>query len=185
MASAGSADGVGAWEGEMKFWKSAQAAPIGFVFGLFAMSADAAEILTLHATSGQFLLAGFYPAYVVFLKGLDPATIKTEWVDKAYKAVLDIKEGPEKVRAWWSSWYRRLQPVLTPSGAALKAGRNLPAAASPACRGPQPKTSCGSVSEHSTPTVCRPRSLAARWLNIQIFPGGARTRCSAPSTCTS
>jgi len=80
----------------MKFWKSARAAPIGLVLGLFATSANAAEILTLHATSGQFLLAGFYPAYVVFLKGLDPAAIKTEWVDKAYKAVLDIKEGPEK-----------------------------------------------------------------------------------------
>jgi len=62
----------------MKSWNPARAAPIGLIFGLFAMSADAAEILTLHATSGQFLLAGFYPAYVVFLKGLDPATIKTE-----------------------------------------------------------------------------------------------------------
>jgi hypothetical protein len=26
----------------------------------------------------SFLLAGFYPAYIVFLKGLDPATTKTE-----------------------------------------------------------------------------------------------------------
>ena len=70
--------------------------PIGLLVAFLAISADAADILTLHATSGQFLLAGFYPAYVVFLKGLDPATIKTEWVDKPYKAVLDIKEGPEK-----------------------------------------------------------------------------------------
>ena len=80
----------------MMLRRSARAAPIAFLVGLLAMSADAADILTLRAASGQFLLAGFYPAYVVFLKGLDPATIKTEWVDKPYKAVLDITEGPEK-----------------------------------------------------------------------------------------
>jgi hypothetical protein len=79
----------------MKFRRSRRAVPIGLVVGLFAMSADAADILTLHATSGQFLEAGFYPSYVVFLRGLDPRTIKTEWVDKPYKAVLDIKAGPE------------------------------------------------------------------------------------------
>jgi hypothetical protein len=85
------------WEEEgMKFRRSGRAVPIGLLVGLLAMSADAADILTLHATSGQFLLAGFYPAYVVFLKGLDPAATKTEWVDKPYKAVLDIREGPEK-----------------------------------------------------------------------------------------
>ena len=80
----------------MKFRRSGRAVPIGLLVGLLAMSADAADILTLQATSGQFLLAGFYPAYIVFLKGLDPATTKTEWVDKPYRAVLDIKEGPEK-----------------------------------------------------------------------------------------
>jgi hypothetical protein len=32
----------------------------------------------------------------VFLKGLEPDTTKTEWVDKPYKAVLDIKEGSRK-----------------------------------------------------------------------------------------
>ena len=80
----------------MKLRTSGRAVPIGILVGLLAISADAAEILTLHATSGQFLLAGFYPSYVVFLKGLDSATTKTEWVDKPYKAVLDIKEGPEK-----------------------------------------------------------------------------------------
>jgi hypothetical protein len=69
---------------------------IGLLAGLLAMSAAAADILSLQATSGRLLLAGFYPAYIVFLKGLDPATIKTEWVDMPYKAVLDIKEGPEK-----------------------------------------------------------------------------------------
>jgi hypothetical protein len=71
-------------------------AAIGLLAGLVAMSADAADILELKATSGQFLLAGFYPSYIVFLKGLDPATTKTDWVDKPYRAVLDIKDGPEK-----------------------------------------------------------------------------------------
>jgi hypothetical protein len=80
----------------MRFRRSGLAVPLGFVVSLFAMSAEAADILTLHATSGQFLEAGFYPSYVVFLKGLDPGTIKTEWVDKPYKAVLDIKAGPEQ-----------------------------------------------------------------------------------------
>jgi hypothetical protein len=80
----------------MKFRRSGSAVAIGLLVGLFALSADAADILTLHATSGQFLEAGFYPSYIVFLKGLDPATTKTEWVDKPYKAVIDIKAGPEK-----------------------------------------------------------------------------------------
>jgi len=80
----------------MRFRKSGSAAAIGLLAGLVALSADAAEILTLKATSGQFLLAGFYPSYIIFLKGLDAATVKTEWVDKPYRAVLDIKDGPEK-----------------------------------------------------------------------------------------
>jgi hypothetical protein len=80
----------------MKFRRSRRGVPIGLLVGLLAMSANAADVLTLHATSGQFLLAGFYPSYIVFLKGLDPNATKTEWVDKPYKAVLDIKEGPEK-----------------------------------------------------------------------------------------
>jgi hypothetical protein len=33
--------------------------------------------------------------YVGGMSGLDPAT-KTQWVDKPYKAVLNIKSGPEK-----------------------------------------------------------------------------------------
>jgi len=53
------------------------------------------EIITLKASSGRLLHAGLYPAYFVFLKGLDPAT-KTEWVDKPYRAILDIEAGPEK-----------------------------------------------------------------------------------------
>jgi hypothetical protein len=66
-------------------------------FGLWALmcvSAHAEEILSLNATSGLLLHGGLYPSYFVFLKGLDPTT-KTNWVDKPYKAVLDIKAGPE------------------------------------------------------------------------------------------
>jgi hypothetical protein len=44
----------------MTFRRSGRAAPIGLLIGLLAMSADAADILTLHVTSGQFLLAGFH-----------------------------------------------------------------------------------------------------------------------------
>jgi len=79
----------------MAFSKSAFVA-IACLTGFLSSTANAAEVLTLKATSGQFLLAGFYPSYFVFLKGLDPATTKTEWVDKPYRAVLDITEGPEK-----------------------------------------------------------------------------------------
>jgi hypothetical protein len=80
----------------MRSWRSS-AALLGLVLGLNAASANAAEVLTLKAASGRFLLAGFYPSYMVFLNGLDPAMkIDTAWVDKPYKAVLDIKEGPEK-----------------------------------------------------------------------------------------
>jgi hypothetical protein len=68
----------------------------GLVAALLALSADAAEILTLKTTSGRLLHAGLYPSYVVFLKGLDAPTIRTDWVDKPYRAVLDIKGGPEK-----------------------------------------------------------------------------------------
>ena len=55
---------------------------------------SAAEILTLKATEGRFKVT-FYPDYFLFLKGLDPSTIETKWVDKEYYAVLDIHEGPE------------------------------------------------------------------------------------------
>ena len=58
-------------------------------------SAHSEDVLTLKATSGRLLHAGLYPSYFVFLKGVDAAT-KTNWVDKPYKAVLDIEEGPEK-----------------------------------------------------------------------------------------
>jgi hypothetical protein len=80
----------------MQFRRFGSAAITGVLAGLIAMSADAAEMLTLKATSGEFLMAGFYPSYVLLLKGLDPSMIKTEWVDKPYKGVLDILDGPEK-----------------------------------------------------------------------------------------
>ena len=55
---------------------------------------SAAEILTLKAVEGRFKVT-FYPDYFLFLKGLDPSTIKTKWVDKEYYAVLDMHAGPE------------------------------------------------------------------------------------------
>ena len=55
---------------------------------------SAAEILTLKATEGRFKVT-FYPDYFLFLKGLDPSTIETKWVDKEYYAVLDVHAGPE------------------------------------------------------------------------------------------
>jgi len=74
-------------------------------FGLLAIGCVAAtlccravyadDVVTLKAASGRLLHAGLYPSYFVFLKGLDPAT-KTAWVDKPYKAVLEIGAGPEK-----------------------------------------------------------------------------------------
>ena len=54
----------------------------------------AAEIMTLKATEGRFKVT-FYPDYFLFLKGLNPSGIKTDWVDKEYYAVLDLYEGPE------------------------------------------------------------------------------------------
>jgi len=55
---------------------------------------SAAEILTLKAVEGRFKVT-FYPDYFLFLKGLDPSTIKTKWVDREYYAVLDMHAGPE------------------------------------------------------------------------------------------
>ena len=80
----------------MRYGGPASLAMTGLLVGVVALAANAAETLDLKATSGRFLLAGFYPSYIVFLKGVDPATIETNWVDKPYKAVLDIKDGPEK-----------------------------------------------------------------------------------------
>jgi hypothetical protein len=62
---------------------------------LWCFPVHAEEVLTSKATSGRLLHAGLYPAYFVFLKGVDQST-KTTWIDKPYKAVLDIEAGPEK-----------------------------------------------------------------------------------------
>ena len=62
---------------------------------LSSPTASAEEVTTLQATSGRLLHAGLYPSYFVFLKGLDPTT-KVEWIDKPYRAILDIEAGPEK-----------------------------------------------------------------------------------------
>ena len=71
-------------------------AVVALLVVFFTIPVTAAEILTLKATDGRFKIqGGFYPNYLVFLKGLDPSTIKTAWVDKEYYAVLDVHEGPE------------------------------------------------------------------------------------------
>jgi len=79
----------------MKASRFATLAVVCLAATLSCRSASADEIVTLKATSGRLLHAGLYPSYYVFLKGLDPAT-KTAWVDKPYRAVLDIGAGPEK-----------------------------------------------------------------------------------------
>ena len=72
------------------------AAVIAFLAAFASVPVTAAEILTLKASSGRFKIqGGFYPNYLVFLKGLDSSTVKTDWVDKEYYAVLDVHEGPE------------------------------------------------------------------------------------------
>lgn len=58
--------------------------------------AAAYEVLTLKADSGRFKIqGGFYPNYFVFLKGLDPESVETEWVDQPYWAVIDFNSGPQ------------------------------------------------------------------------------------------
>ena len=80
----------------MKMLTLVAAAVFGTLLGVIANPTKAAEIVTLEARSGRLLHSGLYPAYYVFLNGMDPATTRANWIDKPYKAVLDIKEGPEK-----------------------------------------------------------------------------------------
>ena len=70
------------------------AAVVAFLAAFAFVPVTAAEIMTLKATEGRFKVT-FYPDYFLFLKGLDPSGIKTDWVDKEYYAVLDLYEGPE------------------------------------------------------------------------------------------
>ena len=73
---------------------------VGFLAAFSSVPVAAAEILTLKATEGRFKIqGGFYPNYLVFLKGLDPSGIETAWVDKEYYAVLDVHEGPDAGRS--------------------------------------------------------------------------------------
>lgn len=58
-------------------------------------SAVTAGEMVQKPTSGRFLQAAFYPDYLIFMKGLDPAETKTAWVEKPLMAILDILEGPE------------------------------------------------------------------------------------------
>ena len=72
------------------------AAVVAFFASFASVSVTGAKILTLKASSGRFKIPSeFYPNYLVFLKGLDSATAKTDWVDKEYCAVLDVHEGAE------------------------------------------------------------------------------------------
>ncbi|MBV9252076.1 MAG: hypothetical protein JO227_22890 [Acetobacteraceae bacterium] len=80
----------------MKIRRLVAAAVFGTLLGVISQPIEAAEVVTLEATSGRLLHSGLYPAYYVFLDGVDPATTRANWIDKPYKAVLDIKEGPEK-----------------------------------------------------------------------------------------
>jgi hypothetical protein len=82
-------------EAAMKTWRLEIVVIACLAATLSCRSARADEVVTLKATSGRLLHGGLYPSYFVFLKGLDP-TAKTAWVDKPYKAVLDIEAGPEK-----------------------------------------------------------------------------------------
>jgi hypothetical protein len=80
----------------MAIWKLAAGAVFGLLAAAIAPSSEAAEVLTLKANAGQLLHAGLYPSYYLFLKGVDGATVRTSWVDKPYKAVIEMTEGPEK-----------------------------------------------------------------------------------------
>ncbi len=80
----------------MKLRKLSAVAAASLLAASIAPSARAEDVMTLHATSGELLHGGVYPADYLFLRGLDPASTQVNWVDKPYKAVLDIEEGPEK-----------------------------------------------------------------------------------------
>ena len=64
---------------------------VGLLAAFSSVPVTAAEIMTLKATEGRFKIqGGFYPNYLVFLKGLDPSGIETAWVDKEYWAVIEV-----------------------------------------------------------------------------------------------
>ena len=60
----------------------------------YSFSAD--KVVINSDAGGRFIQAAMYPIYVIFLKGGDTASQKSNWVDKNYWASLDILEGPDK-----------------------------------------------------------------------------------------
>lgn len=60
----------------------------------YSFSAD--KIVINSDAGGRLIQAAMYPIYVIFLKGGDTASQKSNWVDKNYWASLDILEGPDK-----------------------------------------------------------------------------------------
>ena len=60
----------------------------------YSFSAD--KVVINSDAGGRLIQAAMYPIYVIFLKGGDTASQKSNWVDKNYWASLDILEGPDK-----------------------------------------------------------------------------------------
>ena len=60
----------------------------------YSFSAD--KIVINSDAGGRLIQAAMYPIYVIFLKGGDTASQKSNWVDKNYWASLDILDGPDK-----------------------------------------------------------------------------------------
>ena len=60
----------------------------------YSLSAD--KVVINSDAGGRLIQAAMYPIYVIFLKGGDTASQKSNWVDKNYWASLDILEGPDK-----------------------------------------------------------------------------------------
>ena len=66
-----------------------------FLFNIqYSFSAD--KVVINSDAGGRLIQAAMYPIYVIFLKGGDTASQKSNWVDKNYWASLDILEGPDK-----------------------------------------------------------------------------------------
>jgi len=60
----------------------------------YSFSAD--KVVINSDAGGRLIQAAMYPIYVIFLKGGDTASQKSNWVDKNYWASLDILKGPDK-----------------------------------------------------------------------------------------
>ena len=60
----------------------------------YSLSAD--KVVINSDAGGRLIQAAMYPIYVIFLKGGDTASQKSNWVDKNYWASLDILEGLDK-----------------------------------------------------------------------------------------